>query len=267
MFKRKNQEIVKEDILPVYSSDILKNIQSIIKKKEYTLEPVNILKFRYIGIDRIRLDINSVCPEKYTLTLNDPTINSDYMKGWKKGLGRFITEDLRNYTLSTGDSIYPYFILKDNFNSFKAFIRLITPEDYDKKVPDSSATVEPEKADSDNNTDEGENNLWAELNNHHLLNLNFGKMSEFDFHDSVKHEDMDKYVYACVMKIISGKDYEFNEIFNKWIEKVNPIDKKMKFHDIYPYQSDTTEITKDDVESVKKEESKYDTEINEFKLF
>ena len=260
MFKRKNQEIEKEDILPVYSNDILKNIQNTIKKNEYTLVPVNILKLKYIGIDRIRIDINTVQPEKYTLTLNDPTINSNYMKAWKKGLGRFITEDLKNYTSSMGHSIYPYFIMKANSNSFKAFIRIISPDDYKEKASDNS--IESEKA----NTDESKNILWTELNNYHLLNLNFGKISKFNFHDSVKPEDMDKYMYACVMKIISGKDSDFNSMFNKWIEKVNPIDKKMKFHDIYPYQSDTMEILRDNIESVKKEEAKYDTE-NEFKLF
>ena len=267
MFKRKKEEAEEEDILPVYSNDILKNIQSIIKKKEFTLEPVNILKFKYIGIDRIRIDNNSNQPEKYTLTLNDPTINSEYMKGWKKGLGRFIIQDLKNYTSSMGHSIYPYFILKDDSDSFKAFIRIITPEDYEEKISDSSVKLEKTDINDDNEADENKNILWSELNNHHLLNLNFGKVSEVNFLDPEKQDDENKYIYGCVMKILSGKNYELHEISNKWIEKVDPIDKKMKFHDIYPYQSDTTEITKDDMESVKKEETRYDTEINEFKLF
>lgn len=62
---------------------------------DYDIEPVDIMSQRYIYIDLIRLDIHSeMDPPQVACHIPSDT-PAEYIKSWRKGLGRFINRDVR----------------------------------------------------------------------------------------------------------------------------------------------------------------------------
>lgn len=105
------------------------------RKGEYNLDyevtPIDITEERYINLDLIRLDIFGKANPPY-VTLHIPEgCETEYIKSWKKGLGRFINKDIRKKQTEG-----KYFILSFTDTDLirkHAFIRIFTKEELEDK--------------------------------------------------------------------------------------------------------------------------------------
>ena len=188
MFRKKDDTKETVTILPVYPKKLFREMSSEMEKHEFKFSRHEFAGECVVGIDSISVTFNTES-RKGILYKMDKSVTSEYLSGWKKGLGRFILQDYKNR--KTNDNLRKkYFILE-----FKNFITLIR------------AILEDEMQ-----GDDGED----ELKKYNLLNLDitslYNKMTM----------EKNKKVLACVLKV--ERNYS-GYVNMDWISRINPIDK------------------------------------------
>lgn len=177
---------------------------------EYEVTPIDITEERYISIDLIRLDIFAKAEPPYVSIHIPENCETEYIKSWKKGLGRFINKDIRKK-----QSEGKYFILSFTDTDLvrkHAFIRIFTKEELEDKEQ------------------------YEEFEKYKLLNITFPTQILSGVTDTdvvLIHENS----VACILKIYrDGMGLSYNTPINRtetvfldeWNNPILPLDSKEK---------------------------------------